>query len=109
MWATRQVDPFEGTFYPTVTFHLHIRRRSLYYFVNVLIPCVLISMLTVLSFSLPPESGEKLSFGTFYHNGELFFQDHHSSAQYFKVISAFCMDFIKLLRHILELLVDGGY
>ncbi|XP_033634497.1 neuronal acetylcholine receptor subunit alpha-7-like [Asterias rubens] len=63
MWATRRVDPFEGTFYPTVTFHLHIRRRSLYYFVNVLIPCVLISMLTVLSFSLPPESGEKLSFG----------------------------------------------
>lgn len=70
MWATRKVDPFEGTAYPVVTFHLHIRRRSLYYFVNVLIPCVLISMLTVLSFSLPPESGEKLSFGTCIQNKE---------------------------------------
>ncbi|XP_022105188.1 neuronal acetylcholine receptor subunit alpha-7-like [Acanthaster planci] len=63
MWAVREVEPFESTTYVAVTFKLHIRRRSLYYFVNVLIPCVLISMLTVLSFSLPPDSGEKLSFG----------------------------------------------
>ncbi|XP_038071781.1 neuronal acetylcholine receptor subunit alpha-7-like [Patiria miniata] len=63
MWALREVEDFEGAPYVAVTFKLRIRRRSLYYFVNVLIPCVLISMLTVLSFSLPPDSGEKLSFG----------------------------------------------
>ncbi|XP_014667766.1 PREDICTED: neuronal acetylcholine receptor subunit alpha-7-like [Priapulus caudatus] len=47
--------------YPDVTFTVVIRRRVLYYLFNLLIPCFLISGMTLLVFVLPPESGEKLT------------------------------------------------
>ncbi len=37
------------------------RRKTLFYTVNLLIPCVAINMLTVLTFYLPSDSGEKIS------------------------------------------------
>lgn len=40
-----------------------IRRRTLYYFFNLIVPCVLIASMAVLGFTLPPDSGEKLSLG----------------------------------------------
>lgn len=40
-----------------------IRRRTLYYGLNLLIPCVLISALALLVFLLPADSGEKISLG----------------------------------------------
>ncbi|CAF4297060.1 unnamed protein product, partial [Rotaria sp. Silwood2] len=49
------------TVYPFVLFTIRIRRRTLYYVVNVVVPCVLISFMTVLGFLLPPDSGEKLT------------------------------------------------
>ncbi|CAF3581328.1 unnamed protein product [Rotaria socialis] len=49
------------TVYPFVLFTLQIRRRTLYYVVNVVVPCVLISFMTLLGFILPPDSGEKIS------------------------------------------------
>ncbi|CAF1508128.1 unnamed protein product [Adineta steineri] len=49
------------TVYPFVLFTIQIRRRTLYYVVNVVVPCVLISFMTVLGFLLPPDSGEKLT------------------------------------------------
>ena len=39
------------------------RRRTLYYFCNLIIPCILIASMAVLGFTLPPDSGEKLSLG----------------------------------------------
>jgi nicotinic acetylcholine receptor, invertebrate len=39
---------------------LHIRRRTLYYIFNLVFPCVLISFISILGFSLPPDSGEKV-------------------------------------------------
>ena len=39
------------------------RRRTLYYFYNLIVPCLLISSMAVLDFTLPPDSGEKLSLG----------------------------------------------
>ena len=39
------------------------RRRSLYYFFNLIVPCVLISSMALLGFTLPPNSGEKLTLG----------------------------------------------
>merc|ERR1712165_256963 len=47
--------------YPDIIFYLHLRRKSLFYTVNVIIPCVGISFLTVLVFYLPSDSGEKVS------------------------------------------------
>lgn len=49
--------------YPDVTFTVTMRRRTLYYGLNLLIPCVLISGLALLVFLLPADSGEKISLG----------------------------------------------
>ena len=49
--------------YVDVTFEIRIRRRTLYYFCNLILPCVLIASMAVLGFTLPPDCGEKLSLG----------------------------------------------
>ena len=49
--------------YSVVTYSIKIRRRTLYYIMNFILPCVLIAVLTVLVFLLPPESGERVSYG----------------------------------------------
>ncbi|XP_052281504.1 acetylcholine receptor subunit alpha-type acr-16-like [Dreissena polymorpha] len=49
--------------FPDVTFYIQLRRRVLYYLLNVIIPCMLLSMLTLASFCLPPDSGEKVTLG----------------------------------------------
>ncbi|XP_066503740.1 neuronal acetylcholine receptor subunit alpha-7a [Hoplias malabaricus] len=49
--------------YPDVVFTVVMRRRTLYYGLNLLIPCVLISTLALLVFLLPADSGEKISLG----------------------------------------------
>ncbi|KAG7210515.1 hypothetical protein KM043_012036 [Ampulex compressa] len=51
--------------YIDITFVVIIRRRTLYYFFNLIVPCVLIASMAVLGFTLPPDSGEKLSLGKF--------------------------------------------
>lgn len=53
--------PFEGNPYITAIFVLRIRRRTLYYFSNLILPCVLIAFMAVLGFYFPPESGEKVT------------------------------------------------
>ena len=47
--------------YPDITFLITIRRKTLFYTVNLIIPCVGISFLTVLTFYLPSDSGEKVA------------------------------------------------
>uniref|UniRef100_A0A183BMZ5 Neur_chan_LBD domain-containing protein n=1 Tax=Globodera pallida TaxID=36090 RepID=A0A183BMZ5_GLOPA len=47
--------------YVDVTFHISVRRRTLYYGINLVLPSLLISSLALLGFSLPPDSGEKLN------------------------------------------------
>ena len=49
--------------YIDITFTIHIRRRTLYYGFNLIIPCVLISSMALLAFTLPPDAGEKISLG----------------------------------------------
>ncbi|XP_071531429.1 neuronal acetylcholine receptor subunit alpha-7-like isoform X23 [Panulirus ornatus] len=53
--------------YVDVTFEIVIRRRTLYYFCNLILPCVLIASMAVLGFTLPPDCGEKLSLGTYFN------------------------------------------
>ncbi|XP_064459792.1 acetylcholine receptor subunit alpha-like 1 [Ornithodoros turicata] len=47
--------------YPDITFNITLRRKTLFYTVNLIIPCVGISCLSVLVFYLPSDSGEKVS------------------------------------------------
>lgn len=47
--------------YPDVTYEVQIRRRTLFFFFNMIIPCLVIVGLTILSFYLPPDSGERIS------------------------------------------------
>ncbi|KRZ62670.1 Acetylcholine receptor subunit alpha-type unc-63, partial [Trichinella nativa] len=47
--------------YIDITFYIYLRRRTLFYSVNLIIPCIGISFLTILVFYLPSDSGEKVS------------------------------------------------
>ncbi|XP_059051036.1 acetylcholine receptor subunit beta-like 1 [Achroia grisella] len=56
---------YEGD-HPTetdITFYIIIRRKTLFYTVNLILPTVLISFLCVLVFYLPAEAGEKVTLG----------------------------------------------
>ncbi|XP_005395434.1 PREDICTED: acetylcholine receptor subunit delta isoform X3 [Chinchilla lanigera] len=53
--------PLDSTGHQDVTFYLIIRRKPLFYIINILVPCVLISFMVNLVFYLPADSGEKTS------------------------------------------------
>jgi nicotinic acetylcholine receptor len=50
----------ELDFFSDITFNIVLRRKTLFYSVNLVLPCVGISFLTVLTFYLPSVSGEKV-------------------------------------------------
>ena len=43
-----------------ITFTICVRRRVLFYVVNLIAPCIVLSALIIFSFQLPPESGERM-------------------------------------------------
>ncbi|RCN52181.1 Neurotransmitter-gated ion-channel ligand binding domain protein [Ancylostoma caninum] len=47
--------------YVDITYYLNLRRKPLFYTVNLVFPCVGISFLTILVFYLPSHSGEKIT------------------------------------------------
>lgn len=60
VFVMKKVDYYHDP-YPTVIFRFIMKRRILYYLTNLLIPCILISFLSFLSFCLPVQSGERIA------------------------------------------------
>lgn len=48
---------------PELVYVLRMRRRAFYYVFNIIVPCLMLSVLTLLTFWLPSTSGEKISLG----------------------------------------------
>ena len=57
------VYPIGPAVYPDVTVHFVMQRRMLYYILNIILPCIWLNMLSLLSFCLPPDAGEKITLG----------------------------------------------
>jgi len=55
--------PIGPAVYPDITIHITIRRRTLYYVLNIILPCVSLNLLSLLAFCLPPDAGEKVTLG----------------------------------------------
>uniref|UniRef100_A0A3P9P5V1 Cholinergic receptor, nicotinic, delta (muscle) n=1 Tax=Poecilia reticulata TaxID=8081 RepID=A0A3P9P5V1_POERE len=53
--------PMESNKHQDITFYLVIKRKPLFYIVNIIIPCVLISFMASLVYYLPADSGEKMT------------------------------------------------
>ncbi|VDM69573.1 unnamed protein product [Strongylus vulgaris] len=61
--GTRVVTPFGDSVYHELYYYIRIRRRTLAYGINLIIPSLVISMMTVLGFTLPPDACEKITLG----------------------------------------------
>ncbi len=49
--------------YSKVVFTLYMSRRYMFYVMNIILPCVLLSILILIVFCVPPDAGEKISAG----------------------------------------------
>ncbi|ELT99605.1 hypothetical protein CAPTEDRAFT_167143 [Capitella teleta] len=47
--------------FPDITFQVTIRRKTLFYSINIIVPCVCINLLTLTGFYVPCDCGEKIS------------------------------------------------
>lgn len=59
-------DCCPNTRYFDLTFFFKVRRKPLFYAVNLILPCVGITILSLLVFYLPSDSGEKVSSSNVY-------------------------------------------
>lgn len=47
--------------YPDITFYIHIRRIPFFFLFNIIIPCMVVTSFSVLTFAFPPECGERVT------------------------------------------------
>ena len=62
--ASKVVDKFTccPEPYPSVKYALVIERKAMFYILNILFPSLLLTLMSLLSFAIPSEAGEKVSF-----------------------------------------------
>ncbi|CAJ0939079.1 unnamed protein product, partial [Mesorhabditis belari] len=58
--ANITASEYNNAVYQAVYFYIKLKRRTLYYFFNLIMPCLITMVLNVLGFTLRPESGEKV-------------------------------------------------
>lgn len=61
-WMTR--PPTNRAPATDITFNVTLRRKTLFYTTNLILPCVVMSLLSILVFYLPSDSNEKVSVAT---------------------------------------------
>ena len=54
-------DEITNEYKEQIIFHFVLRRKTLFYTVNLIIPCVLISFVSICVFALPADAGEKIT------------------------------------------------
>lgn len=59
--AMNVVNYYGDQIYPTFECVLRLRRKPLFYVMNLLFPCFVVSFMAALGFVLPPEAGEKVN------------------------------------------------
>ena len=59
----KKLDLFEGKLYQSIIYEFQLQRKSKYFLFNLFVPCLLLSIVALMMFYVPPESGEKISLG----------------------------------------------
>lgn len=59
--AMNVVNYYGDLTYPTFECVLRLRRKPLFYVMNLLFPCFVVSFMAALGFVLPPQAGEKVN------------------------------------------------
>ncbi|XP_074648263.1 acetylcholine receptor subunit alpha-like 2 [Tubulanus polymorphus] len=54
----------DGEFFPVIVVTLGFKRKSLYFVVNIVCPCILFSLMLLTVFAQPPNSGDRVNLGT---------------------------------------------
>jgi len=49
--------------YIDITYRVHLQRRPLYYVIYMILPTTILSLISLLAFLLPSDSGEKIGLG----------------------------------------------
>ena len=74
--------------YPSLKFTMFMKRRTLYYGFNLIIPCILITVMTILGFTLPPDAGEKIGLRKFFFDQlPKYFRNHRTSFNLFILVN----------------------
>ena len=59
----KEIEVTDAIHYDVYIYQFHLRRKAKYFIFNIFLPCLILSLVALLMFYVPPESGEKISLG----------------------------------------------